>query len=84
MSDDRVRWGTEPAVVTIRIVLGVIAFAILIPLLIVMFRRLREQGGNRSSEGKGESPAPYTYRGKHAQHDDTHDGDDHAPREPIS
>jgi hypothetical protein len=72
MSDDRVSWRAELPVLVIRIVLGVIAAAILIPLLIVMFRRLRGQGGNRNSGSEGESPTPYTYRGKHAN---THDGE---------
>jgi hypothetical protein len=80
MSDDRVSWNTELAVLIIRIVLGVIASAILIPLLIAVRRRLSGQGGNQNSEAKGETPTPYCYRGKHAHHDHTHDGDDHAPR----
>jgi hypothetical protein len=78
MSDDRVSWKTELDVLIIRIVLGVIASAILIPLLIVVLRRLRGQGVNRNSGAKGETPTPYSYRGKHAHQDDTHAGDDQA------
>jgi hypothetical protein len=78
MGDDRVNWKGELAVLTIRIVLGVIAAAILIPLLVVVFRRLRGQAGNRNSGAEGESPnttSPYTYRGKHSHQDHTDDGE---------
>ena len=78
MSDDQVNRKHKLAVLLIGIVLGVVAAGMLIPLLIVMFRRLGGQGNNRNSGTEAESPnttTPYTYRGKHAHEDHTHGGE---------
>jgi len=77
MSDDQVNRKRKLAVVIIRIVLGVIAAGMLISLLIVMFRTLRGQGGNRVPGTERESPGatPYTYRGKHAHNEHTPGGE---------
>jgi hypothetical protein len=78
MSDDQVNRKHNLAALLVRIVLGLIAAGMLIPLLILMFRRLRGQGNNRNSGTEAESlnPAtPYTYRGKHEHEDHTHGGE---------
>jgi hypothetical protein len=71
MNDYPVNRKNKLAVLIVGIVLGVMAAAILIPPLVVRFRRLRGQGSNRNSGPQGESPdtVRYTYRGKHAHSD---------------